>query len=206
MAADPKYEHWTSEKRYAEAIRLIVEEGWSSRKTSEHLGISRSWLREALKEHYAKQAEGEARSDLAREERLGEERKTEPRPLLVQGEVRRVPPIGEFVRMYFDGLKCPKHNIHHDIPAYQDEIMEKVVDPSVKRLLVNVPPGHSKSTCGTVFTTIYDVCRDPNIQIALISGTTRMAERFLRQVKQYMSDPIHYKDSTRNLKIGRAHV
>src|SRR5690606_28779683 len=113
------------------------------------------------------------------------------RPLLVQGETSRVPPIDEFVRRYFDGLKCPRHGVHHDIPDYQDEIMRKVSDPKVKRLLVNVPPGHSKSTTGTVFTTVYEIVRNPNTQVAIISGTTRMAQRFLRQIRQYLTDDIH---------------
>ncbi len=191
---DRKYRNLPSPVRYEHAIKLVEEDGWSARAAAGITGVHRGRLGERLKERADARAEVEARSTAARAERS-----TREPAMLVTGETRRVPPIGEFVRMYFDGIKCPRHDIHHEIPGYQDEIMEKIVDPNVKRLLINVPPGHSKSTSGTVFTTIYDVCRDPNTQIALISGTTRMAQRFMRQVKQFMSDPIHYRDASRNL-------
>lgn len=194
-----KYDSWPTERRYAEAIRLHTEEGISLRRAAQLLSISRPRLGTAFREHKAKLAEQQARSELARLDQMGPERRAEARPLVVQNEVRRVPPIGEFVRMYFDGLKCPRHNVHHEIPPYQDEIMAKIVDRDLKRLMVHVPPGHSKSTCGTVFTSVHEICSNPNTQIGIMSASTRMANRFLRQIRQYLVDPIHYRDSSHNL-------
>src|SRR5690606_8759618 len=133
------------EKRFEHAINLVLSGEASSISEAARLcGVSRPRLSEKVKEAREKRAEMQARAERAAAE-ADTRRQAEDRPLLVQGETLRVPPIDEFVRRYFDGLKCPRHGVHHDIPEYQDEIMQKVSDPKVKRLLVNVPPGHSKS-------------------------------------------------------------
>jgi hypothetical protein len=55
-----------------------------------------------------------------------------------------------------------------------------------KRLLLNVPPRHAKSTILTVWFTLYLVCADRNIQILLISQTAALAKKFTNEISAHM--------------------
>jgi hypothetical protein len=198
MAPSRPYASWTTERKYAEAVRLVLEEAWPKQKAAERLGISRQRLIAAVKKREAELADQAARSEVARQERVTVEA-GEPKPLTVTNEVRRVPPVGEFIRTYFDGLECPDCNKHHEVPGFHDEMLDKIVDPAVKRLLINVAPFHAKSTVGTVFSTLYEICKDPNSRTAIVSKSARLAERFLRQIQQFLINPDLYEKSSRNL-------
>lgn len=119
--------------------------------------------------------------------------------LRVENEKRRVPPIGEFVRRYFDGFKCFDCGVHHPVPKFHDEMMEFAQDPTVKRGLILVPPGHSKSTCITVWCTVHELYTDPNVMISIISAGKDLAEAFVYQVANLLTDPRLYEDCTANL-------
>jgi hypothetical protein len=79
--------------------------------------------------------------------------------------------------------------------------MRKIADMDTKRLLVNVPYGHSKSTCLTLFTTLHAIALDPNVQIGILSGSARMAQRFVHQIREFLTNPIMYKGSEGNLLL-----
>lgn len=184
----------TPSRKMDEAIRA-VEGGMSQASAARGAGVSRSRLNQKLKAYREALERQEERSAQARAERTGKE----PPTLRVENETRRVPPIGEFVRTYFDGTICPDCDVHHEVPGFHDEIMSTMVDPAVKRLLVNVPPYHSKSTNGTVYTTVYELCKDPNSRTAIISKSNMMAKRFVRQIAELLTNPDLYETSTRNL-------
>lgn len=57
-----------------------------------------------------------------------------------------------------------------------------------KRLLVNVPPEHAKSTVMTVGYPTYRLCMDPNIRIAIVSQTQLRAKEFLFAIKQRLTE------------------
>lgn len=210
----PKYRGMTPERRMEEAVQLCLDDPTMTvSQAARNCGVARQKLSPKLAERRQVLADQEERSRLARSERVGNLDSTSPNPSLDEEpfeaaqrrfyepvhELRRVPPIGEFVRKYFSGLQCPDCDKHHEIPPVHDQIMSTMVDPAVKRLLVNVPPYHSKSTNGTVFTTVYELCRDPNSRTGIISKSHNMAERFVRQIAEFLSNPDLYEKSAGNL-------
>lgn len=57
-----------------------------------------------------------------------------------------------------------------------------------KRLLINVPPEHAKSTTITVGYATYLICMNPNIKIAIVSKTQTRASEFLYAIKQRLTE------------------
>lgn len=57
-----------------------------------------------------------------------------------------------------------------------------------KRLLVNVPPEHAKSTVMTVGYPTYRLAMDPNVRIAIVSQTQQRAKEFLFAIKQRLTE------------------
>jgi hypothetical protein len=57
-----------------------------------------------------------------------------------------------------------------------------------RRLLLNVPPEHAKSTTMTVNYAMYKIALNPNIRIVLISQTQTRAKEFLYSLKQRMTE------------------
>lgn len=58
-----------------------------------------------------------------------------------------------------------------------------------QRLLVNVPPNHSKSTTITIDYATWRICRDPNVRIIIISKTQAMAKKFLYGITSRLTHP-----------------
>jgi hypothetical protein len=112
--------------------------------------------------------------------------------LRISNEHRRVPPPGEFIRMYFGGVVCPDCGVHHEVPDFHDRMLDRMNDPGCRRLLVNVAPYHAKSTIGTVYDSVYKICEDPNIRIGIVSKAERLAKNFLFQIKKFLTDPNVY--------------
>ena len=59
---------------------------------------------------------------------------------------------------------------------------------SRRRLLINVPPEHAKSTTMTVNYAMYKIAMNPNIRIVIISQTQTRAKEFLYSLKQRMTE------------------
>jgi hypothetical protein len=59
---------------------------------------------------------------------------------------------------------------------------------SRRRLLINVPPEHAKSTTMTVNYAMYKIALNPNIRIVIISQTQTRAKEFLYSLKQRMTE------------------
>ena len=57
-----------------------------------------------------------------------------------------------------------------------------------KRLLINVPPEHAKSTTITVGYATYLIAMNPNIKIAIVSKTQTRASEFLYAIKQRLTE------------------
>jgi hypothetical protein len=58
---------------------------------------------------------------------------------------------------------------------------------SPKRLLINVPPEHAKSTVITVNYCVYRIAMDPNVKITIVSKTRERAMEYLYSIKQRLS-------------------
>ena len=57
-----------------------------------------------------------------------------------------------------------------------------------RRLLINVPPEHAKSTTITVNYATYLICMNPNVKIAIVSKTQTRAAEFLYAIKQRLTE------------------
>jgi predicted XRE-type DNA-binding protein len=205
QAMDRQYQGMGVQHRMKLAVSKVLNDGMSQSEAARRLGVSRPRLNERCKGELARLAEQQERSKVARAEQVAAaspapaEPEAEPRPLVVQGETRRVPPFDQFARMYFGNLECPDCGVHHELPKLHLEMMDKITDPSIKRLLINCPPYHAKSTVATVQSTVYELCRDPNSRTLIVSKGQRLAERFLYSIVKHLTDPALYYGAEHNL-------
>lgn len=102
--------------------------------------------------------------------------------LTVGGERRRIMPFWEFEERYFGHLICPDCGVRHEPPVFHREIID-AVESDARRVVVNIPPYHSKSTLVTVRHTLYEICRDPNSRTILVSKSAPMAKTFLQAIQ-----------------------
>lgn len=210
---DRKYIGMPVGKRMDIAVGLVMSEQETQAEAARMLGVTRPRLNQRVKLAREKLAEQQARSAATAAERRGEAppptaptptgASSKPHGLDVASpllnEVRRVPPFVEFDRMYFSGQICFDCGVTHETPPFHLEMMEAITDPSIKRLMINLAAGHSKSSIGSVKSTIYELCKDPNSMSVLISKTENMAKKFLYQIKNYLTNELVYADTPNNL-------
>ena len=137
-------------------------------------------------------------------------RKTDPdfalgidkiRALTARGEIggptAEVPPFPEFSKKFL-GTEVFTHQ-RHWIDLLEGRTPTNVhpsiiYEPGDKDLLiVNTPPEHAKSTTITVNYALYEICRNPNIRIIIVSKTQAMAQKFLLSIKNRLTHP-RYQD------------
>ncbi len=171
-----------------EAIRLVLETGETVSEAARRCGVSRSHVsrrvNEIRREREAAAQEGGGTDTGSRT------------PVVFQS--RRVPDFETWWQAYFGRWVCPDCDVHHEMPDFHREIID-AVESDARRVLVNVPPYHSKSTLVTVWHTVYDICRDPNSRTAIVSKSEPLAKTFLKQIKRLLSDADLYRNSARNL-------
>lgn len=59
---------------------------------------------------------------------------------------------------------------------------------NARRLLINTPPGHSKSTVITVEYVVYRLCMNPDTHVVIVGKTQEKAKKFLHSIKQRLTD------------------
>lgn len=97
----------------------------------------------------------------------------------------------EFSREFLNSPIFPHHRSWIDVlegrePSWVHDSM--VYEPaSPKRLLINVPPEHAKSTVITVNYCVYRIAMDPNVKITIVSKTRERAMEYLYSIKQRLS-------------------
>jgi hypothetical protein len=62
-------------------------------------------------------------------------------------------------------------------------------EDDTKSVIINFPPDHAKSTVWNVQYALYNIIKNPDIRIAIISKSQSMAKKFLSQIKFYLSNP-----------------
>lgn len=62
-----------------------------------------------------------------------------------------------------------------------------------KRVLINVPPEHAKSTTITTNYVTYKIVTNPNLRVIIVSKTQGMARKFLGAIKTRLSHPAYAK-------------
>ena len=88
-------------------------------------------------------------------------------------------PIFEHHRSWIDVLEGRTPSWTHPAMTYEPA--------SAKRLLINVPPEHAKSTVITVNYCVYRIAMDPNVKITIVSKTQERAKEYLYSIKQRLS-------------------
>lgn len=186
-----RYRGLPATKRMEMAVAAVLAGEHNQSEAARHFGVTRSRLNENVQGAKAKLRTLTARAEAAAAERRAADEPAPQRPLHVSNEVRRVPPFEEFSRTYFGNLECPDCGRHHELPDFHIEMM-RALSGTDKRLLVNLPPYHAKSTVATVHHSVYELCRDPNARILIVSKSERLAQRFLYQITKLISDPSLY--------------
>ena len=77
---------------------------------------------------------------------------------------------------------------HHRIIA---EKLERIAAGDLKRLIVNMPPRHSKSEFASYLMPSWFLGRNPKLKIIQATMNTELAVRFGRKVKDLIADPIY---------------
>jgi len=78
--------------------------------------------------------------------------------------------------------------------AHHKEIAEKfnqIAQGKIKRLIINMPPRHTKSEFASFLLPAWMVGRKPDLKIIQTTHTTELAIRFGRKAKTLMDDPIY---------------
>lgn len=186
------YEGWSTQRRYERAIKGVLDEGWTVSESAKKLGINRSHLSTRVKK--AREAREEAERKAAEEMAAGKQAAHHP---WIQ-QKRNVGTFTEFFDNYFGSWRCPDCEVHHEMPAFHHEIVDAIESDS-RRVLINLPPYHSKSTLVTVWHTVYDIARDPNKRTIIVSKSAPFAKSFNRAIKDLLSVSELYANSKRNL-------
>ena len=77
---------------------------------------------------------------------------------------------------------------HHKIIA---EKLELIAEGKLKRLIVNMPPRHSKSEMASYLMPWWFLGRNPKLKIIQATMNTELAVRFGRKVRDLIADPIY---------------
>ena len=132
------------------------------------------------------------RQDAAFMKQLEKAREEGERTLsIVTGDAKYKIGFEQFSAEFLDSPIFDHHRSWIDIlegrePSYTHPSM--VYEPaSAKRLLLNVPPEHAKSTVITVNYCVYRIAMDPNIKITIVSKTQERAKEYLYSIKQRLS-------------------
>jgi len=64
------------------------------------------------------------------------------------------------------------------------------------RVLINIPPNHAKSITITVDYVTWQVCRNPNFRVLIVSQTQQLAADFLYAIKQRLTHPMYQELQT----------
>jgi len=106
-----------------------------------------------------------------------------------QEKINKLPPDvkKQFLKL---GLKLSekktKTKVHDDFLSFV-----KHVWPEIKRLIINMPPRHTKSEFASFLLPAWMVGRKPDLKIIQTTHTTELAIRFGRKAKTLMDDPIY---------------
>jgi hypothetical protein len=110
---------------------------------------------------------------------------------VVSGDAKYKIGFAEFSQEFLDSPIFPHHQSWIDVlegrePSWVHPSM--TYEPaSAKRLLINVPPEHAKSTVITVNYCVYRIAMNPNVKITIVSKTQERAKEYLYSIKQRLS-------------------
>jgi hypothetical protein len=83
---------------------------------------------------------------------------------------------------------------HHRVIA---EKLEDIASGKLKRLIINMPPRHSKSEFASYLMPSWFLGRNPKLKIIQATMNTELAVRFGRKVRDLIADPIYVRSFPR---------
>src|SRR6056300_646413 len=92
-----------------------------------------------------------------------------------------------FVHHVYDGFIVGRH---HKIIS---EKLERIASGELKRLIVNMPPRHSKSEFASYLMPSWFLGRNPKLKIIQATMNTELAVRFGRKVRDLIADPVYHE-------------
>ena len=93
----------------------------------------------------------------------------------------------DYVQHVYDGFVVGRH---HKIIA---EKLERIASGDLKRLIVNMPPRHSKSEFASYLMPSWFLGRNPKLKIIQATMNTELAVRFGRKVRDLIADPQYHE-------------
>lgn len=108
------------------------------------------------------------------------------------------PPVPDFPEFCAEWLKQPlfPHQMRgwEAVQAKELSTTHPAIDyypGDVDRVLLNFPPDHAKSTTFTVNLVVWLIHKNPSINIAIMSQSSKLAERFLGEIKFKLTSPTY---------------
>ena len=98
----------------------------------------------------------------------------------------------KFVKAMWPGFI---HGRHHELMAKK---FEQIANGDIKRLIINMPPRHTKSEFASYLLPAWFLGKFPNKKIIQCSNTAELAVGFGRKVRNLVDSEVY--------EIGRAHV
>ena len=92
-----------------------------------------------------------------------------------------------YVQHVYDGFIVGRH---HKIIS---EKLERIASGDLKRLIVNMPPRHSKSEFASYLMPSWFLGRNPKLKIIQATMNTELAVRFGRKVRDLIADPVYHE-------------
>ena len=191
LKPDPRFEGWSYDARLSAAIAECCDGNKPMATTARKYGIARNSFVVKVKAER-----------IRRVERLDEVDRimpvTKPGGLRI-GE-REMPPFVEFVATYFGHWICPDCQVAHPVPDFHKDIIDALEGPNLRQMVL-MPPYHGKSTLISQWWLVYQICKNPNIRIILVSKTSNLAKSFLANIWKILTDPDLYIEAERNLIV-----
>lgn len=180
-------------KQLALEVHKLTVQGYSAREIAKIIDRS---------ERYVRELRAEARDDLAQ---LGIEN---PDPKLYQELPDEFKQMVEPYWVYqehqatcFDGCELDEDLVENVVRGYAsffNRFSGRILPEHARewvaaafthrRVLLNVPPRHAKSTVMSVWLPIYLVCCDRNVQVLIVSQTGEFAIKFCREIAEHFEN------------------
>lgn len=97
--------------------------------------------------------------------------------------------FGEFCKRYA-GFELAPH---------QEEIAEALTDPLAKVVLILGHPESGKSTLVSLWYVLWNIAKDPNIRVAIVTKNSTKAQDLLTRIKRYLTEEHLYAETEGNL-------
>tara|TARA_B100000029_G_scaffold203765_1_gene201812 strand:+ start:977 stop:2863 length:1887 start_codon:yes stop_codon:yes gene_type:complete len=181
------HKRWSKQRRFDAAVLRVLDDGWTQVEAAKEYDVSRQHLNKKVKE-----------TRLEREVRVDEAKAKIKISPLGLNEERRVGTFEEFDQRYFGHWICPDCDKHHDMPDFHRDMAE-ACQGDYNRVVINLPPYHSKSTNVTVKDTIYSLVKNPNLRTLIVSKSLPFARTFLYSMNELLCNPDLYEGAAGNL-------